>query len=77
MSSPARSSVSATSVGQGCGVGGFVDEPPGPYQLPPDVIVSAYERKDEALAGDQSHISLPLKKKKIFLALLPSNLGFF
>ncbi|XP_042417486.1 protein SAMBA-like isoform X1 [Zingiber officinale] len=63
MSSPARSSVSATSVGQGCGVGGFVDESPGPYQLPPDAIFSAYERKDEALAALKSELMEALQKE--------------
>lgn len=54
MSSPARSSASAASGGQGGGGGnaGFGDDA-SPYHFP---LESAYDRKDEALAGDRPHL---------------------
>lgn len=61
MSSPARSSASATSGGQGgggAGIGSFGDDA-SPYHFPPDII-SVYDRKDEALAGDHPNASLLL-----------------
>ncbi|RRT69019.1 hypothetical protein B296_00022497 [Ensete ventricosum] len=53
MSSPARSSASAASGGQGgSGNAGFGDDA-SPYHFP---LESAYDRKDEALAGDRPHL---------------------
>lgn len=59
MSSPARSSVSATSGGHGGGSSSnvaFCDDA-SPYHFPPELI-SAHDRKEEALSGSNTHSHL-------------------
>ncbi|KAH7687291.1 hypothetical protein IHE45_04G158400 [Dioscorea alata] len=64
MSSPARSSVSATSGGHGGGSTSnvaFCDDA-SPYHFPPELI-SAHDRKEEALSALKSELMAALQKE--------------
>ncbi|KAJ0970847.1 hypothetical protein J5N97_018806 [Dioscorea zingiberensis] len=64
MSSPARSSVSATSIGHGGGSSGnaaFGDDA-SPCHFPPEII-SAHDRKEEGLSALKSELMAALQKE--------------
>ncbi|XP_072962789.1 protein SAMBA [Typha angustifolia] len=62
MSSPARSSVSATSAGPGGGSNAGLGDDASAYHFPTDLI-SALDRKDEALAALKLEVMAALQKE--------------